>query len=96
MFTFVAQRAPRLFGFFQNNPDLCTKPLYRKATLAHFPRLLVNEPRYRMRIKGLPVKYQYAIMASEIASSMVYQNERTDGYQELIEAHLREMPLGAS
>jgi len=86
----------RLFSFFQQNPDLCTKPLYRKATLAHLPRLLVSVPRYRMRIKGLPVKYQYAIMASEIASSMVYQNERTDGYQELIEAHLREMPVYGS
>jgi hypothetical protein len=31
-------------------------------------------------------------MASEIASSMVYKNSPTDGYQELVEAHLREMP----
>jgi len=81
-----------LFSFFQPNPDLCTKPLYRKATLAHLPKLLVSVPRYRTRIKGLPVKYQYAIMASEIASSMVYRNDPADGYQELIEAHLREMP----
>ena len=82
----------RLFSFFQQHPELCTKPLYRKAILAHLPRLLVNEPRYRARVKGLPVKYQYAIMASEIASSMVYKQSPTDGYQELIEAHLREMP----
>ena len=31
----------RLFSFFQQHPDLCTKPLYRKAILAHLPRLLV-------------------------------------------------------
>ena len=82
----------RLFSFFQQNPNLCAKPLYRKAILAHLPRLLVSMPRYRTRIKGLPVKYQYAIMASEIASSMVYRNDPADGYRELVEARLREMP----
>lgn len=82
----------RLFTLFQQHPDLCAKSLYRRAILAHVPRLLVNNPRYRKRIKGLPVKYQYAIIASEIASSIVYRNDRTDGYQELIEAHLRKMP----
>lgn len=83
----------RLFSYFQQHPDLCARPLYRKAILAHLPGLLVRESRYRARIKKLPVKYQYAIMASEIASSMVYRNDPTDGYQELIEAHLREMPV---
>jgi glutamate dehydrogenase len=82
----------RLFSFFQQNPHLCAKPLYRKAILAHLPRLLASEPRYRARIKGLPAKYQYAILSSEIASSMVYRGERTDGYQQLVEAHLKDMP----
>lgn len=83
----------RLFNFFQQNPELCSKPLYKKAILAHLPKLLVTTPRYRSRIKNLPIKYQYAIMASEIASSMVYQNDLSDGYQELIEAHLQKMPV---
>lgn len=83
----------RLFSFFQQHPDLCSKPLYRKAILAHLPRLLVSVPRYRSRIKGLPVKYLYAIMASEIALSMVYRNDPADGYQELVEAHLRDMQV---
>jgi glutamate dehydrogenase len=82
----------RLFSFFQQNPHLCSLSLYRKATYAHLPRLLVTKPCFRTRIKGLPAKYQYAILSSEIASSMVYRNERTDGYQELIEAHLKKMP----
>ena len=82
----------RLFSFFQQHPQLCTKPLYAKAMHGHLPRLLVREPRYRARIKGLPAKYQYAIIASEIASSMVYRGDRRDGYQEQIETHLREMP----
>jgi glutamate dehydrogenase len=82
----------RLFSFFQQHPNLCSKQLYRKAILSHLPRLLAKEPRYRARIKGLPAKYQYAILSSEIASSMVYRGEQTDGYQQLIEAHLRELP----
>ena len=82
----------RLFSFFQQHPHFCAKPLYRKALFAHLPRLLVSDMRYRMRIKRLPAKYLYAIISSEIASSMVYRSGRTDGYQQLIEAHLREMP----
>lgn len=49
-------------------------------------------PRDRIRIKGLPAKYQYAILSSEIASSMVYRGERIDVYQQLIDAPLKEMP----
>ncbi|MDD2850664.1 MAG: NAD-glutamate dehydrogenase [Desulfuromonadaceae bacterium] len=82
----------RLFSFFQQHPQLCARPLYRNAILGHLPRLLAQEPRYRKRIKDLPPKYQYAIISSEIASSMVYRNSEADGYQELIEAHLRKMP----
>ena len=82
----------RLFSFFQQHPDLCAKPLYRKAISAHLPALLAQNPRYRARITGLPPKYQYAILASEIASSMVYKNDPADGYQQTIENQLRKMP----
>ncbi len=81
----------RLFSFFQQHPDLCSRPLYRTAIFAHLPRLLATQSRYQKRIKGLPAKYLYAILSSEIASSMVYHSERTDRFQELIEAHLKKM-----
>ena len=83
----------KLFGFFQKNPQLCDRPLYRKAILAHLPGMLAETPAYRMRTKGLPPKYKYAILSSEIASSMVYRGEKgKDGYRELVEAHLKGLP----
>lgn len=83
----------RLFSFFQKNPHLCERPLYRKVILSHLPRLLVKSRTYRKRIGNLPPKYQFAILSSEIASSMVYRNDQVDNYQEMIEAHLQKMPV---
>ncbi|QWV95301.1 NAD-glutamate dehydrogenase [Geomonas oryzisoli] len=81
-----------LFNFFQKHPQLCDRPLYRKAILAHLPGMLADRPGYRIRTKGLPPKYKYAILSSEIASSMVYRGEKeSDGYRELLEAHLKRL-----
>ncbi len=79
----------RLFTYFQQNPKLGSKPLYRKALLAHLPRLLRENPRYRKRIGQLPPKYQAAILASEIASSMVYQEDRDAEYEQVLSGHLQ-------
>ncbi len=81
----------RLFQFFQNNPRLCDKPLYRKAILLHMPRLIGKVGEFRKRIKDLPDKIKYAILASEIASSMVYKSNKVSTYQEVIEVHLEQL-----
>ncbi|NJD91937.1 MAG: amino acid dehydrogenase [Geobacter sp.] len=78
----------RLFTFFQGHADLCLQPLYRRTILNHLPRLLRDTPAYRQRIKTLPVKYIYAILAAEIASSMVYQGNREADFAEMIKGHL--------
>jgi glutamate dehydrogenase len=83
----------RLFTFFQKNPQLCSKPLYRKAILSHLPRLLRESAHYRSRINRLPAKYQYAILSSEIASSMVYKNDQSNDYQGIIESHLKKITV---
>ncbi len=80
----------RLFSFFQNNPHLCDRPLYRAAILSHLPRLL-TAARYRNRISRLPAKYRYAILSSEIASSMVYCSDQADDYQALVETRLKRL-----
>jgi len=79
----------RLFNYFQQRPELGAKPLYRKALLAHLPRLLRETPRYRKRIGQLPPKYQAAILASEIASSLVYQEDRDAEYEQMLSGHLQ-------
>ncbi len=78
----------RLFDFFQKRPQLCRQPLFNQAILNHLPRLLRENPEYSRRIDSLPPKYQYAIMASEIASSIVYQGDRDADFEEMVRGHL--------
>lgn len=78
----------RLFSFFQNRPDLCLQPLFRRAILAHLPRIFREEPKYRRRISRLPKKYLYAILAAEIASSMVYSSDSQAAFEDSIRLHL--------
>jgi glutamate dehydrogenase len=63
----------RLFEFFQERPQLADLPVYRKVILKHLPEFVRVKPKYRARIKDLPPKIKYAILASEIASTIVYE-----------------------
>jgi len=63
----------RLFDFFRSHPALADKGPYRRALLSHLPRLLRGNVKFRRRIARLPVKYRWAILASEIASTIVYR-----------------------
>ena len=78
----------RLFNFFQQRPQLCDQPLFRQAILSHLPRLLREEPQYSRRVKNLPAKYRYAILAAEIASSLVYCGDREADFEEMLKGHL--------
>ena len=79
----------RLFDLFKKNPDLCCEALLRKALLAHLPRLIRDSRKYRARIKKMPDKYRYAILASEIASSLVYKSNREADFVDHIMRHLK-------
>ncbi len=79
----------RLFDYFQQRPELGNKPLYRKALLAHLPKLLRETARYRKRLTQLPEKYRAAILASEIASSLVYQEDFEADYEQQLNGHLQ-------
>lgn len=78
----------KLFNFFQNRPELCKKPLYRRTILAHLPELIRKDVRFRQRISRLPAKYWFAILAAEIASSLVYQGESETDFADMIRMHL--------
>lgn len=78
----------RLFSFFQKRPQLCGRPLFRGAILSHLPRLLREERKYRLRIKSLPAKYRSAVLAAEIASSIVYRGDREADFEEMVRGHL--------
>ncbi|WP_224984362.1 NAD-glutamate dehydrogenase domain-containing protein [Geomonas agri] len=77
----------RLFSFFQRNPELCDEPVFQQAILAHLPAML-REPEYRTRLDRLPAKCRYAILAAEIASSLVYRGDQEADFKEMIKGHL--------
>ncbi len=78
----------RLFEFFSARPELCLQPPFRQALVSHLPRLLRETPAYRQRVKKLPRKYQCAILAAEIGSSLVYTGSRDADFEDMIRRHL--------
>ncbi len=74
-----------LFRFFQERPELADQRVFRKMLLNHLPSLIRKTPKYRARIKRLPPKIKSAILASEVASSIVYRG----GWELDLESRLR-------
>ena len=85
----------QLFDYFQHNPQLCTQPPYRRVMLAHLPAILRDSERYRRRLKRLPEKVQFAILASEIASSLVYRGNNQAAFEGMLQGHLKRTFLAA-
>jgi glutamate dehydrogenase len=83
----INERYATIFSFFQNRPQLCLQPIYRRAILSHLPRML-REPKYARRIKNLPPKYLFAILAAEIGSSLVYRGDPEADFESTIKGHL--------
>jgi len=78
----------RLFTFFQRHPHLCAEPLFQSAILSHLPRILREDAFFCTRISTLPAKCLYAILAAEIASSLVYGGDREAEFEEMLKGHL--------
>jgi glutamate dehydrogenase len=74
-----------LFDYFQARPDLPRTGLYRKALLAHLPAFVREHPKFRDRVRNLPRKYLSAILAAEIATTIVYRG----GFERNLEEDLR-------
>jgi glutamate dehydrogenase len=70
--TEINARYAQLFDFFQANPELTNQPLFRKVMLNHLPAMVRSEQRFRNRLKQLPPKIKFAILASEISTTMIY------------------------
>jgi glutamate dehydrogenase len=76
----------RFFAFFQTKPELADQRLFRSVLLNHLPPFVRENARYRTRVKSLPPKIKYAILASEIACLIVYGG----GWEMDLEKRLRE------
>jgi len=81
----------RLFEFFEARPELAGQPLYRRALLAHLPRMIRDHPAFRLRIKNLPPKYRAAMLAVEIASSIVYRGGFERNFEEDLRSYVARM-----
>ncbi|MCM0080677.1 NAD-glutamate dehydrogenase [Geomonas sp. Red32] len=78
----------RLFKFFQSRPQLCLQPPFNRVVMSHLPKLFGESPRYQRRLKSLPPKYLYAILAAEIASSLVYRGDQDADFEEMVRGHI--------
>lgn len=78
----------RLFEFFNERTELCLKEPFRSALLRHLPEMLQELPSCRNRISKLPPKYLPAMLAAEIACSLVYSSNRDDDFEDMIRRHL--------
>ena len=81
----------RLFRFFESRPDLWEKQIYRRALLAHLPRLVRESPAYQGRVSRLPGKYRSAILAAEIATAMVYRRPLEPDFARELEEYVTAM-----
>ncbi|MEH6456509.1 MAG: NAD-glutamate dehydrogenase domain-containing protein, partial [Cocleimonas sp.] len=79
----------RMFDYFQANPEQLTLPKQQQAMLAHMPKLIRDSDVYGPRIQThLPEKVKYAILASKLASGLVYAGDDSSLYADIIEAQL--------
>jgi glutamate dehydrogenase len=76
----------KLFDFFQERPELADQPLFRKVMLNHLPAMIQTEQRFSRRLKKLPPKIKYAVLAAEIATMVVYHG----GWELDFESRLRQ------
>lgn len=79
-----------MFAYFQANPHLVHEAAYKQAMLAHMPALIQTE-QFKDRIERLPEKVKYAILASKLASSMVYFGDDNTVYGDIIEAQVKRL-----
>jgi glutamate dehydrogenase len=75
----------KLFCFLQGHPHLVNQALFKRMLLNHLPAILQKDAGFKGRLNRLPPKIKYAILAAEIATSIVYQG----GWEPDFESQLR-------
>lgn len=78
----------RLFMFFCARQELCSQQPFKRAIMRHLPAIFQDEPRFRNRVDRLLPKYLAAVLAAEIATSMVYSCNRDTDFEEMVRRHL--------
>jgi len=80
----------QMFDYFESNPQQLDLPQQQKAMLAHMPKMVRNSDEFGARVQArLPEKVKFAILASKLASGLVYAGDDSSLYGDIIEAQLR-------
>jgi len=82
----------RIFDYFQSNPELVNDAKYQNAILLQLPKLIGSIEHLRNRVHKLPDKVQYAILASIISSTMVYEGDDNSIYDGMIKTQINNFP----
>lgn len=79
----------RMFNYFEGKPEQLGLPKQQKAMLAHMPKIIQHREEFGSRLQThLPDKVKFAILASKLASGLVYAGDDANLYGEIIEAQL--------
>jgi glutamate dehydrogenase len=87
----INQHKARLFRWFEAHPEETLEKPYRQALLAHLPRLIRESPSFKLRIRQLPSKYRSAILAAELATTMVYRKPLEPDFGAALHAYAQQM-----
>jgi glutamate dehydrogenase len=91
----INKHKARLFAWFEAHPETHGQQPYLGALLAHLPRLVRETPAFRDRVGGLPSKYRSAILAAEIATTMVYREPLEPDFGAALRDYVLRMFAGA-
>ncbi|WP_020560684.1 NAD-glutamate dehydrogenase domain-containing protein [Thiofilum flexile] len=89
----INEHYAKIFAYFQKNPELVNRPDYIHAILLHLPRMIATDPFWKGRVERLPNKLKFAILASKLASQLVYEGNDDTVYADMIASqvqHLKE------
>ena len=75
----------KIFDYFQKNPELSNKPEYLNAILLHMPHTIGANAVFKDRVVNMPAKVKYAILASKLASAIVYEGDISSMYAGIID-----------
>jgi glutamate dehydrogenase len=87
----INEHKARLFRHFEARPESHLRPPYDRALLAHLPRMIRENPAYGRRVERLPSKYRSAILAAEIATSLVYRRALEPDFGAALHDYVQQM-----
>jgi glutamate dehydrogenase len=79
----------KLFDFLLCRPELLATRHFRRVLRSHLPAFVVKHTLFRRRTSRLPLKYRCAMVASEIAASIVYRGGWGEDFEHSLDGYVR-------